>query len=921
MPQIPVYESQISAGAVPKSPEATADDFGAQTSKAIVGLTQAGLDLTGTVIQARRAAESNRGMADATREIGAIAGPDADDGDPATRVDRVKQGLEALESKYRAMDDGAYRDGALGVFGSLAPTVLATERSKAAKREAALHQEDLTADTDYYIGQAASASNDLERQINVNFAKTAIARANAAGYISKEDALARLRVLPGRIEEQQAEALIARDPAAAERALGDAKRFRNLDEAQRALLRGQATLARQKASFAAVSAVEAGLADGGAGRADIAALYERGMIGEARRAALLKRADEAEQERAEKAEGVRRVDAVLHEGGRLDPRKPKDQAAVDAHFDAVVAPGNPDQATLVAYVERIGMVPEGLVKRLKGGLASDDPQQVVNAASLIGALGKADARLVEGLGAERVRYAKAVTAGVEGALSPERAVELTDKSHGRPGVSDDEGAHGADVEDGEADKSKTAKDAEAEDDSNAKRVSGDDTKVGNGSGAKDDSATAGSDAAGSTSETVGPEISPVSSTEDAGSSAPDREGLLNRAGRDVITGVKEAPDQAKGGVYDAVRETLETLDRLFRWKWSNRASLGKWLGLIDEDASDGPSGETPFQSAAKAIPEVAPADSVTGGVIRGIAQFLFSYFAGSKGAGAGLRVLGASRRVARLAKPLVGGAFADAIARDPAEQNLMNLIEEHTELKIPVLEYLVAHDDDSEAEARFKKALEGILVGPVSEAAIRPLIEGLGLAVKAIRAKRRALRESGLSDEEFRRAEREQLARAYDEVRTQPHGPINDPLVRIRPEGLDEILVERGPVFERDGSIIVRGERLRKLFDTKEGYGFVKIIWRHGEASGKAESVQVRRDDVIALPDVVRDFEPSRVEGSPKSDRFTREYRIERDGRTVVYVITRFTGTDGRDHVVSIHVQEPGRPGSEVALSRKRRGK
>jgi hypothetical protein len=48
---------------------------------------------------------------------------------------------------------------------------------------------------------------------------------------------------------------------AAERALDDPKRFRNLDAAQRALLRGQATLARQKASFAAVSAVEAGLAD------------------------------------------------------------------------------------------------------------------------------------------------------------------------------------------------------------------------------------------------------------------------------------------------------------------------------------------------------------------------------------------------------------------------------------------------------------------------------------------------------------------------------------------------------------------------------------------------------------------------------------------------------------------------------------
>jgi hypothetical protein len=448
MPQIPVYESQLSAGPVPKTPEATADDFGAQTSKAIVGLTQAGIDLADTVVQARRGAESNRGMADATRQINAIAAPDSEDSDPATRVDRVKQGLEALESKYRAMDNGAYREGALGAFRSLAPAVLATERSKAAKREATRHQNDLAADTDYYIGQAASASNDLERQLNVNFAKAAIARAHAAGYVSKDEALARLRALPGRIEEQQAEALIARDPAAAEQALDDPKRFRNLDAAQRDLLRGKATLARQKASFATVSAVAAGLADGSKTQFDVDRLQQDGAIGAATHAWLRALAGKAAKERAEKAEGVRRVDAVLHEGGRLDPEKPKDQAAVDAHFDAVVAPGNPDQATLVAYVERIGMVPEGLVKRLKGGLASDDPQQVVNAASLIGALGKANAKLVEGLGARRVRYAKAVTAGVDGALTSERAVELADRSHGRPDLSDDGGTQIPDAEGG-----------------------------------------------------------------------------------------------------------------------------------------------------------------------------------------------------------------------------------------------------------------------------------------------------------------------------------------------------------------------------------------------------------------------------------------------------------------------------------------
>lgn len=38
----------------------------------------------------------------------------------------------------------------------------------------------------------------------------------------------------------------------------------------------------------------------------------------------------------------------------------------------------------------------------------------------------------------------------------------------------------------------------------------------------------------------------------------------------------------------------------------------------------------------------------------------------------------------------------------------------------------IARDRVGEAEARFKKVLEGVLLGPLTDKALRPLIDGLG---------------------------------------------------------------------------------------------------------------------------------------------------------------------------------------------------
>jgi hypothetical protein len=543
-----------------------------------------------------------------------------------------------------------------------------------------------------------------------------------------------------------------------------------------------------------------------------------------------------------------------------------------------VAPGKPDAATLVAYVAKTGMVPETLGRRLRGGLASDDPQQAVNAASLLVELGKQDDKLTEGFGAKRLRFAKAVMAGIDGGLSPERAVALATKRHGEPDPSDDDGIQIAEAEGGGA--------------SDVGKEKAEPTKESGARETKDDTTKTDTGAAEAPGETVGPEIVPVGGTEDGGRDADDEDGLLSRAGRDVAGGLEETPEQAKGGVFDTVRETLETLDSLFRWKWNNRALLGKVLGLLDDDAPDQPEGKTPFQSAADAIPEVPPATTTTGGVVRGIAQFLSGFFIGSRGAGAALKAFGVGERAAKLAKPLVGSVFADAIARDPAEQNLANLIEEHAELKIPVLEYLVARGDDSEVEARFKKALEGVLLGPLSDAAMQPLIDGLGLAVKAIKTRRRALRESGVSDEEVVRREQQMLLDArrkveaeVDQLKKDPTAPIPDAaevLATLTPETLGKVIVRRGPIL-REGIEIKVPKRGSE--------GIVKLVLRHPN---------VTDEELVALPRVLREMAP---ESSVTQGKTTiTKWRVTINGVQVTYSIKSIAKAKdaGRHYLVTI---------------------
>jgi len=225
---------------------------------------------------------------------------------------------------------------------------------------------------------------------------------------------------------------------------------------------------------------------------------------------------------------------------------------------------------------------------------------------------------------------------------------------------------------------------------------------------------------------------------------------------DVAGGIVEIPKQAAGGVLDATKELAQFLESAIP------------LGTLGGD-----------DLTEDSFIELGEPRTVTGGLVRGVSQFLSGFLPAMKGAkAAGLATKGAKG----VATAMGAGAVADAIVFDPHEDRLSNLVEQFPEeLQNPVTGYLAADPDDSDAEGRFKNAIEGLALGA--------LAEGFFAAAKGIKAAR------------VNRIEEDKLASEMAQI---------DSLASIDvPEGngvsLDEVNVEQveipAPLFGEDNRL------------------------------------------------------------------------------------------------------------------------
>lgn len=211
--------------------------------------------------------------------------------------------------------------------------------------------------------------------------------------------------------------------------------------------------------------------------------------------------------------------------------------------------------------------------------------------------------------------------------------------------------------------------------------------------------------------------------------------------KDIGRGIIETPTQIVGGIGDAAKETSEALGSLL--KWVGAEEVGKFftgetvVGIPTEPGEEFglvPKEELkPGEEVETGLSAIKQPTTVTGGLVRDVSQFLAGFLPASK-------AVGAVAKTGPIVTSAIAGAVADATVFDPHEDRLSNLIESNPDLQNPVSEYLAAQPDDTEAEGRFKNALEGFGLGVLSE--------GLFLAAKGIRANRvRKIAEKAAADE------------------------------------------------------------------------------------------------------------------------------------------------------------------------------
>ena len=235
---------------------------------------------------------------------------------------------------------------------------------------------------------------------------------------------------------------------------------------------------------------------------------------------------------------------------------------------------------------------------------------------------------------------------------------------------------------------------------------------------------------------------------------PRKKGVVETAGdvaKDVAMGVVETPRQVVGGAADAVQEALNFADSVGE-SIENFLGIRDWPTIIQFTNEKGEldfdllsrnewEGKTDAE-VGQIMPEIDDPRSTTGSLVRGVSQFLTAFALPAKK----LKGVMGTGKGAAFGEAAAAGAIADFVAFDPHEARLSNLIEESPALANPVSEFLAASPDDSEAEGRFKNAVEGLGLGALAEGFTEAL-----KGIRAMRVRKLEAKEAGAEQETIER--------------------------------------------------------------------------------------------------------------------------------------------------------------------------
>jgi hypothetical protein len=110
------------------------------------------------------------------------------------------------------------------------------------------------------------------------------------------------------------------------------------------------------------------------------------------------------------------------------------------------------------------------------------------------------------------------------------------------------------------------------------------------------------------------------------------------------------------------------------------------------------------------LPKIEEPTYFGGSFVRDVTGFIIPF--------SRLKMITPLSKIGKGAEIVARGAVAERLAFSPFEQRLSNLIESNPKLSNPVTKYLKADPEDTESEATFKMALEGVITGGAIEGII-----------------------------------------------------------------------------------------------------------------------------------------------------------------------------------------------------------
>lgn len=192
---------------------------------------------------------------------------------------------------------------------------------------------------------------------------------------------------------------------------------------------------------------------------------------------------------------------------------------------------------------------------------------------------------------------------------------------------------------------------------------------------------------------------------------------------DVATGLSQAPRSAIRGATKGINSMVKFLDDVGNLAPSitfldqeGEASFVPKVVTTGEKEKRIEKGTGKDVSGSAALPVIDPPkkQSVTGGAIESISQFVVGFKGVDKLAKIG-KIGEAATRGGKLIQNVLKGGAADVLAFDEHEERLSNVIESVPALRNPITEYLQAEEDDGFLEGKVKQAIEGLTIGAAGD--------------------------------------------------------------------------------------------------------------------------------------------------------------------------------------------------------------